>query len=121
VIDDERSVCHSCKVILQGEGYEVEYVTSGTEGIERALREDWDVLLLDLKMPDISGMEVLDRIKTERPEMMVIIITGYATIQTGFSIEAMVKLLSYACAGIPRVRRIPAQRPASPGGRPDPC
>ena len=89
VIDDERSVCHSCKVILRDEGHEVDYVTSGTEGVARALQGDWDVVLLDLKMPDLSGMEVLERIKAERPEIMVIIITGYATIQT--SIEAIKK------------------------------
>ena len=89
VIDDERSVCHSCKVILRDEGHEVDYVTSGTEGVVRALQGDWDVVLLDLKMPDLSGMEVLERIKAERPEIMVIIITGYATIQT--SIEAIKK------------------------------
>jgi len=89
VIDDERSVCHSCKVILRDEGHDVDYVTSATEGVERALQGDWDVVLLDLKMPDLSGMEVLDKLKAERPEIMVIIITGYATIQT--SIEAIKK------------------------------
>ncbi len=89
VIDDERSVCHSCKVILRDEGHEVDYVTSGREGVERALKGDYDVILLDLKMPDLSGMEVLERIKAERSSITVIIITGYATIQT--SIEAIKK------------------------------
>jgi len=89
VIDDERSVCISCTKILEDDGHRVDYCLSGLEGVERALGGDYDVVLLDLKMPDLSGMEVLGRIRSERPNMSVIIITGYATIQT--SIEAIKK------------------------------
>jgi DNA-binding NtrC family response regulator len=89
VIDDEKSVCITCKRILESEGHHVEYVLSGMEGIRMAVEGDFDLVLLDLKMPDISGMEVLENIKSERPEIFVIIITGYATIQT--SIEAIKK------------------------------
>jgi DNA-binding NtrC family response regulator len=87
VIDDERSICIACLRILEEEGFEVEYTLSGQEGIVRAAQGRWDVILLDLKMPDISGMEVLARIHGAHPEQPVIIITGYATIQT--SIEAI--------------------------------
>jgi two-component system NtrC family response regulator len=88
-IDDERSVCVSCKRILEEEGYAVEYVTSGHAGLERARAGDFDLVLLDLKIPDLPGMEVLDALRRELPELQVVIITGFATIQT--SIEAIKK------------------------------
>lgn len=87
VIDDERSVCISCKRVLEDEGYQVEYTLSGLEGVTRAAQENWEVVLLDLLIPDLPGMEALARIHAERPDQVIIIITGYATIQT--SIEAI--------------------------------
>jgi two-component system NtrC family response regulator len=89
VIDDEPSVCISCQKILREEGHVVEYVLSGLEGVRRAAAGNHDLVLLDLKMPDLAGMEALEQIRRERPELPVIIITGYATIQTG--IEAVRK------------------------------
>ncbi len=89
VIDDEIAVCISCKRILEEEGYEVVHTTSATKGLELAINEDFDAVLLDLKMPDMPGMEVLTNIKRHKPEIYVIIITGYATIKT--SIEAIKK------------------------------
>ena len=87
VIDDERSVCVSCQRILEDEGYEVEYSLSGEEGVAQAIAGNWEIVLLDLLLPDLPGMEALARIRTERPDQAIIIITGYATIQT--SIEAI--------------------------------
>lgn len=89
VIDDERTVCISCKRVLEDEGHSVEYALSGKEGLQRAASEDFDLVLLDLKMPGMHGLEVLDMLKENRPELIVIIITGYASIQT--SIEAIKK------------------------------
>lgn len=89
VIDDERPVCISCKRILEEEGYVVDTFTSGKEGVKHAVEGSYDIVLLDLKMPDLSGMEALDILRRERPELIIIIITGYATIQT--SIEAIKK------------------------------
>jgi len=87
VIDDERSVCISCRRILEDEGYAVEYTLSGHDGVAKAAERHWDIVLLDLLMPDLPGMEVLARIHAGRPDQTIIIITGYATIQT--SIEAI--------------------------------
>ncbi|GAB4299448.1 MAG: sigma-54 dependent transcriptional regulator [Myxococcota bacterium] len=89
VIDDEQPVCISCKRILEEEAHTVDYELSGIEGAKKAVRGNFDIVLLDLKMPDITGVEALEQIKKERPEMMVIIITGYATIPT--SIECIKK------------------------------
>ena len=89
VIDDKKPVCLTCKRILESEGHKIDYVLSGLEGVRQAIDGDYDVVLLDLKMPDISGMEVLEQIKQERSDVTLIIITAYATIQT--SIEAIKK------------------------------
>ena len=87
VIDDELIVCKSCVRILGEEGHEVETALSGAQGLERVKARSYDVILLDLKMPDMSGMEVLKRIKEEAPETVVIMITGYSTVKT--AVEAI--------------------------------
>jgi signal transduction histidine kinase len=80
VIDDELTVCSSCRKILNEDGYNVSMTLSGREGLERARKEDFDLVIVDLKMPDIDGMEVVEAIKRERPGMAVIIMTGYSTV-----------------------------------------
>ena len=87
VIDDEPVVCKSCSRILSEEGHEVEMALSGSQGLERIRTRSFDVVLVDLKMPDMSGMEVLKRIKEEIPEAVVLMITGYSTVKT--AVEAM--------------------------------
>lgn len=89
VIDDDRSVCATCRRILTAEGHEVSHELSGQDGVRRAIEGDFDVVLLDLKMPDLFGIDALEAIKRDRPDVSVIIITGYATIQT--SVEAIKK------------------------------
>ncbi len=89
VIDDERSVCVSCQRTLEEEGHAVDFALSGREGLDRASHGDYDLVLLDLKMPDVSGMEVLETLHHGRPDVLVIMITGYATIRTG--VEAIKK------------------------------
>ncbi|MCX7945339.1 MAG: sigma-54 dependent transcriptional regulator [Deltaproteobacteria bacterium] len=89
VIDDERTVCISCKKILEDAGYSVDMEMSGLKGAEKAINGDYDIVLLDLKLKDTSGLDVLERIRNKRLDVSIIIITGYATIQT--SIEAIKK------------------------------
>jgi DNA-binding NtrC family response regulator len=89
VIDDETSVCVTCRRILEEDGYEVETVLSGVEGVDQVRSGDYDLVLVDLKMKDMSGLDVLEIVKRERPNLAVIIITGYASIKT--SIEAIKK------------------------------
>jgi DNA-binding response OmpR family regulator len=87
VIDDEVTVCKSCQRILSEDGYDVTMVLSGREGLERAEKEDFDLVIVDLKMPDINGMEVVDAVKKARPGMPVIIMTGYSTVPS--AVEGM--------------------------------
>ena len=62
VVDDEMIVCESCKRILEEEGYEVETALSGKEAFEKMKANPFDIVITDLKMPGIDGMEVLKNI-----------------------------------------------------------
>jgi len=76
VIDDELRICESIKALLQGHNYQVDFITCPTE-IEDALgAKSYDLFLLDLCMPEISGFDVLEKILAEDPEAFVIMITG---------------------------------------------
>ena len=82
VIDDEPIVCKSCHRILSEEGYEVRTVHRGKEGIAGLKEKEFDIVITDLKIPDISGMDVLRYIKENLSDIQVIMITGYSTIAT---------------------------------------
>jgi DNA-binding response OmpR family regulator len=81
VIDDEEIVQVSCKRTLVPEGYEVDAAASGKEGLELFEKSKYDLVLIDLKMPGMDGIEVLVNIKRQRPEQNVMIMTGYDTIE----------------------------------------
>lgn len=81
-IDDEDIVLKSCRRIFAGKEYEVETASSGEEGLAKALAADYDAVVTDLKMPGMGGIEVLKRLRRERPELVVIIFTGYANVET---------------------------------------
>jgi len=87
VVDDEESIREGSERILTRMGYQVYKASRGSEGLEILARHPVSIVLLDLKMPGMDGMEVLAHIKQLNPEIMVIIITGYATLET--AIEAM--------------------------------
>ncbi|MEW5746079.1 MAG: response regulator [Nitrospirota bacterium] len=81
VIDDEEIVRKSCKRALEPEGYTVDIATSGREGFELLGKNTYDLLLIDLKMPGIDGIEMLRDIKREHPGQNVMIMSGYDTIE----------------------------------------
>ena len=87
VIDDEQIVLDSVKRILDEGSYEVETTLSGRQGLEWALQNSYDVVLTDIRMPDIGGMLVLRDIKRAKPALPVLIITGYATVRS--AVQAM--------------------------------
>lgn len=92
VIDDEEFIRDNLYRILRKEGYEVKLAATGYEGIEIISSEEIDVVLLDLNLTDINGIEVLKKIKSIDPNVLVIIITGYATVDS--AVEAL-KLGAY--------------------------
>ncbi|MEW6238464.1 MAG: sigma-54 dependent transcriptional regulator [Candidatus Omnitrophota bacterium] len=87
VIDDEAVVSLSCQRILAPEGYAVESRQDGRLGLQEALTDAYDVILLDIVMPDIGGFEILKRIKEAGVSSEVVVITGYSTVQT--AVDAM--------------------------------
>jgi two-component system NtrC family response regulator len=73
VIDDELTICRNCQKALREEGYDVSIALNGYEGLKRFRKEDFDVAIVDLKMPGIDGMEVVKTMKMEQPATEVII------------------------------------------------
>ena len=87
VIDDEESMRAGCVQTLAEEGHRVQAVENGHLGLEMINKESFDVIVLDLKMPGMPGMEVLRRIKANDPASIIIIITGHGTIDV--AVQAM--------------------------------
>ena len=81
VIDDEQIVLDSVSKILTDEDYEVDVSLSGREGLNQAIEQDYDIVLTDIRMPDIGGMRVLRDVKREKQYLPVVIITGYASVK----------------------------------------
>jgi DNA-binding NtrC family response regulator len=82
IIDDEEGIRDSCSQVLNQEGYLVNIADNGKTGWENFKKSPTDVVLLDLKLPGLNGMEVLEKIKKMSPDSPVIIITGFATIES---------------------------------------
>jgi len=87
VIDDEQVVLDSVTKILTEENYEVDVSLSGREGLNQAIQKKYDIVLTDIRMPDIGGMRVLRDIKRANPSLPVVMITGYASVRS--SVQAM--------------------------------
>lgn len=81
VLDDEEIVRVSCKKCLTPEGYDVDVAANGVEGLAMTENSRYDVILTDLKMPDMDGMEFLVKVKERHPDTKVIMITGYSTVE----------------------------------------
>ncbi|MBI5846837.1 MAG: sigma-54-dependent Fis family transcriptional regulator [Nitrospirae bacterium] len=82
VIDDEDIVRLSCSRSLVPEGYELKMAKNGPEGLKILDEETFDLVLTDLKMPNMDGIEVLGTIKEKWPKTDVVIVTGYQTVET---------------------------------------
>jgi DNA-binding NtrC family response regulator len=87
VIDDEQIVLDSVRKILTDENYEVDVSLSGREGLNQAIHKEYDIVLTDIRMPDVGGMRVLRDVKRARPSLPVVMITGYASVQS--AVQAM--------------------------------
>ena len=87
VIDDESVVLSACRRIFGPEGWEVVTTESPRQGLEWGLSRDYDLVLTDIRMPEIGGMRILRDIKRVKPSVPVVIFTGYATVQS--AVQAM--------------------------------
>jgi DNA-binding NtrC family response regulator len=89
VVDDEEIVRDSLSSWLEEDGYHVEAVESGKKALERLPAKVWDLLLVDLKMPGMDGIQLMEEVRKTHPDMLVIIMTAYATVDT--AVKAMKK------------------------------
>jgi DNA-binding NtrC family response regulator len=87
VIDDEKIVCDMAKKILEAEDYEVETFTDSQLALERIRTQPFDLVVTDLKMENVSGMDILKEVNKLYPETRVIMLTAYATLDA--TIEAI--------------------------------
>jgi signal transduction histidine kinase len=81
VIDDELGIREGCRRVLVPEGYAVETAATGNDGLRRVQEQHFDLVLLDVVMPDVRGVELLGPIHEQDPDIVCIIITGYATVE----------------------------------------
>jgi CheY-like chemotaxis protein len=77
VVDDEESIRDLCARVLTRAGYAVKTVPSGEDAVSTLAEATFDLLISDIRMPGMSGLEVLERAKTEYPDIKVVLITGF--------------------------------------------
>lgn len=87
IIDDEESMCNFMEIMLSKEGYSVDTTTSPVDGVKKLRDKNYDLLIADLNMPRMTGIEVLREVKSFKSEQEVIVMTAFAAVDT--AIEAM--------------------------------
>ena len=80
IIDDERAIRSTLKEILAYEKFDVDEAVDGAEGVKKAETGDYDLILCDIKMPKMDGMEVLNKLMQINPDIPVVMISGHGTI-----------------------------------------
>lgn len=89
VLDDEKRIRDGCRTVLAQGGFEVEVAEDGYSGLEKIEGAHFDIILLDLMLPGVQGMDILEHVRAKHSDVVVIVITGYATLE--HAIEAMKK------------------------------
>jgi len=89
IIDDEKAIRKTLSEILSYEGYKIDEAGDGEEGLKKFREKDYDVILCDIKMPKIDGIEFLEKTKESNPDIPIIMISGHGTIET--AVEAVKK------------------------------
>jgi len=87
VMEDDLSVAKGLEMVLTEEGYDVYLAGTGDLALEAFKQKRYDLLVADLRLPDMDGMEVIKKVKAEKPDTEVVVITGYGTAAT--AVEAM--------------------------------
>jgi len=87
VIDDESVICDACEMVLAEKGHSVAKSTNGTDGLRAIRQQTYDIVLLDMKLPDMDGMQILKTVLEEKPDLCIIVMTGYSSISN--AVEAI--------------------------------
>jgi len=82
LMEDEPSMAKGLKLVLSDEGYDVDWAATGKDALYKSSRIPFDVLIADLRLPDMDGMTVIKEVKGRRPETEAVIITGYPTVSS---------------------------------------
>jgi CheY-like chemotaxis protein len=113
VVDDEPVICRLFSRILTDKGYEVDRAANGLEAVKKAKEEDFDLVFLDIVMPKMDGLETCRALKALKPDLPIVIMTGYAVeekihealrlgaiecVRKPFDIDAIVEVIKRAGA-----------------------
>src|SRR2546425_9799372 len=96
IIDDEAAIRESLETLLELEGYEVEAAASGEEGLARIGDRPFDLVLLDLALPDRNGIDLLAELRAHDPQLSVIMITAYGTVENAVTAPACIAFTAFS-------------------------
>jgi electron transport protein HydN len=122
VVEHEMEICRDCGEMLSARGWEVETVTNGKDGLARARAESFDLVVLDLDLPDLTGLDLLRQVREAAPETPVVALTRHPSMST--AVEAM-RAGAFDCLAKPcppqamasaADRALRARTSAAPGG-----
>lgn len=82
IVDDDQRTCRTLGLIFEEKGYQVETAHAGAEGLEKGRKGDFNLAILDIKLPDMPGVDLIEPLKTENPTIDIIMATGYASVDT---------------------------------------
>lgn len=85
VVDDEEAICEGCRRIFSRQGFEVEKTNNALEGLTMAAEREYSAVLVDIKMPNLDGIQFLEKIRATKPNLPVILMTGYPSIPNAVS------------------------------------
>ena len=95
VVDDEPDICAVLATVLRLEGCETHEATSGPMALERLQADPFDVMILDIQMPDMSGVDVLELVSQRHPELLVVILTGHAALDNAIAAAKSEQVVDY--------------------------
>ncbi len=99
IIDDEKAIRKTLSEILSYEGYKIDEAGDGEEGLRKIKEKEYDVILSDIKMPKVDGIEFLEKAKEFNADIPIIMISGHGTIET--AVEAVKKVLTIISPNLP--------------------
>ena len=132
IVDDDENIRKVLETILADEGYIVESAETAKKGIEKSEKAFYNLALIDVRLPDMEGIELLSKLRNTKPKMRKIIVTGYPTLQNAiaavnkgadayvmkpFDVERILQTIKSNCTS-KRKKRASAKRKSSSSSKP---